>query len=104
MNKVWQDKVDILKEQVWPWWWTLIQMWFEELYEERPTYDISTIWCKEKYGTLRFEFCQYDILLNNIEVASSYICEECWRVWRLRPDLGWWRTLCDLHYKEKIWE
>lgn len=98
MNKKWQKRVDDMKTQVWDWWSELLQKWFENLYDELPKYDISTIWCKEKYGVLRFEFCAYNDILQEIETASQYICETCWKVWKTRFDLNWYRTLCDEHY------
>ena len=102
MNKEWQERIDSMKTQVWPWWWELIQKWFENLYEDNPKYDISTICCKEKYWTLRFEFCLYEDILHQIETASQYICETCWKIWKTRFDLCWYRTLCDEHYNELI--
>lgn len=94
MNKEWQDRVDALKEQVWPWWSQLIQMWFEELYEDCPSCDISNIWCKEEYWSLRFEW-PFQSILHSLENASEHICEECGAIWRIRWDRSWNKCLCN---------
>lgn len=74
-------------------WVELLKQWFIELEED--WFNINNIsYLKEKYWQLRFEW-KYHKVLDYLETASSYICQECWSVWRTRYDLGWYKTLCN---------
>jgi hypothetical protein len=63
---------------------------------------------KEKYGTLRF---YADGNMDDIEIRSECVCEECGRPGKLR-NTGWWKTLCDkcaepetrLRRRERSWQ
>lgn len=58
---------------------------------------------KEKFGGLSVDInnstsTQFDIM-RKYESLSYETCEFCGKLGALRNDLGWWRTLCDNHYK-----
>ena len=61
---------------------------------------------KEKWGGLRTELIyatKEDLDLSDlIEGKSLFICEGCGKKGKLRPDLGWKKTLCNRHYNELI--
>jgi hypothetical protein len=61
---------------------------------------------KEKYGTLRFYTwggdSHVDAIIRGMELASSYICEDCGASGEIRPDLFWIRTLCDSCYASRL--
>jgi hypothetical protein len=70
---------------------------------------------KEKYGTLRFyhsciqgsdELCttvetEIERLVVVAEDATETTCSDCGKQGKLRNDIGWVTTLCDLHYEER---
>jgi hypothetical protein len=93
-NRVWVKKQ--LINMVADWWKDLLSVWLDMLIEE--WYDIKYItYIKEKYWTLRIEW-PYSQIIQDIEVASQFICEECGAIWKTRFDLWWYRTLCNKHY------
>ena len=63
---------------------------------------------KEKFGGLRFYIGGTSIEISDTihgaialaERLSYLICEDCGNKGHLRDDLGWYRTLCDTHYKK----
>lgn len=74
------------------------------LYDEKPR-KTRVIQVKEKFGTLRFyvELSPpwYDELIEKMEWASAYICEQCGKPGKLREDRSWILTLCDECNREK---
>jgi hypothetical protein len=67
---------------------------------------------KEKFGGLRFYYdgqAKNDIIadkirkiVNDAENKSFHICEFCGKKGKLREDLPWVKTLCDVHYKKVL--
>jgi len=61
---------------------------------------------KEKFGGLRLYInAGSDAVFDRISKAErdSYdICEVCGEKGEMRRDLGWYLTLCDNHYQEKL--
>ena len=59
---------------------------------------------KEKYGTLRFYYTGGDDYINGVVAMAEYMsgvtCETCGAPGEIR-DVGWMRTLCDVHAKEQ---
>jgi hypothetical protein len=82
-------------------WSTLIN----NLYDAKPRW-VHIVQVKEKWGTLRFYTSGsptwYDDLIDLYERESGSICEVCGDNGNQRDDLGWIRTLCDMHYLEEL--
>lgn len=88
-------------------WFDLIEDLHHALLSLCPGYQVVQI--KEKFGSLRFyaditnsyptpvQTVFYQTI-NQYEVMSSKICEECGAAGMLREDLSWMRTLCTEHY------
>ena len=61
-------------------------------------YDIVIIQIKEKVGELRFYVIdsieEVDMIIEQAEEDSCYICEDCGRKGRLHEKNGWLKTLC----------
>ena len=59
---------------------------------------------KEKYGTLRFYYTGGDDYINGVVAMAEYMsgvtCETCGAPGEIR-EIGWMRTLCDVHAKEQ---
>lgn len=59
---------------------------------------------KEKFGGLRFYIGSGNEiiweLISQAEKDSFHICEDCGEPGKLRTD-GWWKTLCDIHGKDR---
>lgn len=87
-------------------WLQLIHDLIEELIAAG--WDKQTTQVKEKFGGLRFYINSGSEEIWNIiskyETLSYKTCETCGETGELRNDLGWWRTLCDKHYNEKLEE
>lgn len=64
---------------------------------------------KEKFGGLRFYYGgkvrtkeiaeKIRHLVDEAEEKSFHLCEECGKKGKMRNDIGWYRTLCEHHYK-----
>lgn len=79
------------------WWKPLLRYWLEELKED--WYDINNItYIKEKYWAMSIECNWWNDIISDIETASRYTCETCWKAGRIRYNLGWYKCLCDDHY------
>lgn len=68
-------------------------------------HDVVILQIKEKFGGLRFYVGAapewiHD-LIHAVELASYSLCEKCGKEGKTRGDIGWWKTLCDDHYKER---
>ena len=84
-------------------WYLLIQELIEDLLKLGWDKQITQV--KEKFGGLRFYINEgsKEVFERIIEAENtSYsICEKCGEPGELRRDIGWFRTLCDLHHHEK---
>lgn len=71
-----------------------------------PNNNIDIAHMKSKYWWLSVSFTTnsdrlYDMVYE-LEEATYYICEDCWKPWILRDDLFWISTLCDKCYKKHL--
>lgn len=94
--------------------WYCMEGWFPLIYEMiselNPYYefeDAEIVEIKEKFGGMRIWIHPYldngsGKILFKYEEKSYKICEMCGEEGRVRKDLDWKMTLCDLHYEEKI--
>jgi len=69
-------------------------------------WDKHILQIKEKFGGLRFYIGSgtegiYEII-NKYEHLSYETCEVCGEKGKLYRNMGWWRTLCDDHYREYV--
>jgi hypothetical protein len=84
-------------------WYLLIK----ELIEDLITlgWDKQTCQVKEKFGGLRFYINsgsdEIFARISKAENDSYEICEKCGEKGELRRDIGWYTTLCDVHYQER---
>jgi len=100
-----------------PGWYKLLDKLCEKLtfIEEQTGIEIIATQVKEKFGGLRFYVVLRgpstadnigvweDIIYDVIAYAEQYslsVCEICGKYGKIRDDLGWVKTLCDIHYKE----
>jgi hypothetical protein len=85
-----------------PGWYKLVKELIEDLIELG--WDRSVSQVKEKFGSLRFYIPsgsdEMHDRINKAEDDSYFICEVTGLPGEVRPDLGWWRTLCDEEYKK----
>ena len=85
-------------------WFQLIKELIEDLIALG--WDKQICQVKEKFGGLRFYInAGSDAVFDRISKAErdSYdICEVCGEKGEMRRDLGWYLTLCDNHYQEKL--
>lgn len=92
------------KDNYWKGWDWLAQ----EVLKLCKEYNINPdeIYIKQKYG--RFDInpnwwpSEFMDKIYDLEESSYYICDVCWKKWKLREDLWWIRTLCSKHYKEVL--
>jgi len=84
-------------------WYQIIHDLLAELLETDWDKDIHQV--KEKFGGLRFYIGgasdEVHEIIRKYEGLSYETCEDCGEKGELRRDLGWWRTLCEKHYKER---
>jgi hypothetical protein len=70
-----------------------------------PTSDFEVLQVKEKFGMMSFYITcasnEIYTLIREAGLKSAETCEECGQPGTLRKD-GWWKTLCDLHNKERV--
>ena len=81
------------------------KMKYHELIPE-PVEQVTVAQVKEKYGDLRFYYDGGDDhiagMVTMAELWASQTCEECGKPGHLRYDLPWHKTLCDIHYAERL--
>lgn len=84
-------------------WWPLIDELIEDL--KKLGWDGQITQIKEKFGGLRFYISEGSMeifdRIAKAEADSYHICEVCGESGKLRGDLSWAKTLCDIHYKER---
>lgn len=87
-------------------WFNLIYELSKKITELDPEGKVEASQVKEKFGGLRFYINgaprEIHDLINKYEKSSYQTCEICGAKGKLRPDLGWVKTLCDKHYKKII--
>jgi hypothetical protein len=89
-------------------WFKLIDGFSRRITKLDPEGKIQCTQCKEKFAQCRFYINSAPIkiadkvfkLINEMEEKSGHICEECGHKGKIRDDIGWYRTLCERHYKE----
>lgn len=91
-------------------WFKLIKQLSNDITEISDT--IEAVQVKEKFGGLRFYYDGFlttdtDIdkirkVVHDAEHKSYSICEKCGKKGKLREDLVWVKTLCDVHYKKVL--
>ncbi len=98
-----EAEVKEVLEHISPGWHKLVRELIDQLFKLGWNGQLHQI--KEKFGGLRFYIGKGSEEVHNaISVASdlSYItCETCGAEGKVRNDLGWMLTLCDVHHKEK---
>ena len=81
------------------------KMKYDELIPE-PIEQVTVAQVKEKFGELRFYYDGGDeYIAGLVEMAeqwAGHTCEECGKPGHLRGDLSWIKTLCDIHYAERL--
>lgn len=90
-------------------WFELINKLCEDIQKEidndKQLEQITVVQIKEKFSRLRYyvDFGNQKIfdLIRKAESESGKICEECGNPGKLRDDLGWWKTLCDVCYGKR---
>lgn len=84
-------------------WYPLIKELIEDLIALG--WDKQTCQVKEKFGGLRFYINsgsdEIFARISKAENDSYKICEKCGEKGELRRDIGWYKTLCDVHYEER---
>jgi hypothetical protein len=94
-------------------WLKLIDNLSRRITKLDPEGEIQATQVKEKFAGLRFYFSAHgeDIkklhekheqvgkLVETAEEKSYHLCEECGKKGKMRDDIGWYRTLCERHYK-----
>lgn len=86
-------------------WHPLIKELIGKLEKLDPELRIEQV--KEKFGGLRFYTGTTHVaglfdIISEYEKKSYTICEKCGKKGKLRDDIGWYKTLCTEHYKEKL--
>lgn len=78
---------------------------YPELIPE-PIEQVTVAQVKEKFGELRFYYDGGDeYIAGMVEMAeqwAGHTCEECGKPGHLRDNLSWIKTLCDIHYAERL--
>jgi len=77
----------------------------KEIDDDEQNEQITVVQIKEKFGGLRY-YSDYGTkkifdLIRKAEEQSYKTCEECGNPGKLRDDLGWWKTLCDVCYGKR---
>ena len=85
-------------------WFKLIHNLSRRITKLDPEGRVEAVEVKEKFGGLRFYINaapkEIHDLIQVAEDKSYHICEECGHKGKIRDDIGWYRTLCEQHYKE----
>jgi len=91
-------------------WFKLIDGLSKRITKLDPEGKIQASQTKEKFGGLRFyidasglsdeQLKEVRELINIAETKSFHICEECGKKGKLRDTAGWYKTLCERHYKQ----
>lgn len=79
----------------------------QHLVDNNPEYsDLQILQIKEKYSQLRvylnYYYKEIEDLIDEYEEKSAYICEVCGDEGIIRDLHGWYTTLCDKHYQERL--
>ena len=77
------------------------------LVDNNPEYsELQVIQVKEKFAQLRvylnYYYGEIEDLIEEYEEKSAYICEVCGEAGVIRDLHGWYTTLCNKHYRERL--
>ena len=96
-NKLWLDSVG-------DGWKPLVKEFID--FADSREYEVFINQVKEKFGGLRIYYypCVEELEKLEDELCAKAIltCEDCGEDGETRFDIGWYKTMCDKHYREEL--